>query len=306
MLNVWKIDYAAVHDGPGIRTSVYLKGCPLRCLWCSNPEGQSEAPNLIFTHARCIDCGLCQEACPHKAIVFYEDSGTRKPEVNRGACDLCGNCVSVCSPRALEIWGKAYVIPELLEIVEKNRAIYRKSGGGITLTGGDPIHQPESIFDLLDQCRRRGIHTAMETCAYGNSETFERILERIDWLFIDLKHMDPDDHLRLTGKKNDLILENVKRASSVLTERNRDLVIRMVVVPGINDGENIHRTGEFLRGLPYIKGVELLPYHHYGIFKYGLLNRFCPMQEIMLPSDEMMADCKETMRNFGIHVIDHG
>ncbi len=299
MINAWKIDYSAVHDGPGIRTSIYLKGCPLRCIWCSNPEGQTSEPNLIFIQSRCIDCGLCVENCPTKALELQRDSETQL-QVNRIKCNLCGECISACPPKALEIWGTYYPIPELLKIVEKNRPIYRKSGGGITLTGGDPLYQWESTLELLEQCRKRGIHTVVETSAYGSEEAFDRILGEVDWLFIDLKHMDPEKHLRLTGKENDLILQNVKRASSVLSKRNRDLVIRMVVVPGINDGDNIHKVAEFLRSLPYMKGVEFLPYHHYAITKYELLNRPYQFPDLKPTSDELMENCKKVMISYGI------
>jgi pyruvate formate lyase activating enzyme len=189
-----------------------------------------------------------------------------------------------------------------LKIVEKNRPIYRRSGGGITLTGGDPLYQWESTVELLEQCRRRGIHTVVETSAYGGEEAFDRILNEVDWLFIDLKHMDAEEHLRITGKSNDLILENVKRASSVLGKRNRDLVIRMVVVPGINDGDNITRAAEFLHSLPYIKRVEFLPYHRYAIAKYELLNRSYQLSDLRPTSDELMEHCKNVMASYGIVV----
>ena len=302
MINAWKIDYSAVHDGPGIRTSVYLKGCPLRCIWCSNPEGQTAKPNLVFMQSRCIDCGQCTERCPNKAIELQRDSETQKPKlkVDRIKCNLCSECTSVCSSRALEVWGKDYPIPELLKLVEKNRPIYRKSGGGVTLTGGDPLDQWESILEFLGQCRRRGIHTVVETSACAEEEAFERILGEVDWLFIDLKHMDPEEHLRLTGKRNDLILQNVKRASSVLSKRNRVLVIRMVVVPGINDGENVRRVAEFSRSLPYLKEVELLPYHRYGVTKYELLTRSYQLPDLEPASDELMENCREVMRSYGL------
>ena len=302
MINAWKIDYSAVHDGPGVRTSVYFKGCPLRCIWCSNPEGQRSEPNLVFMQSGCIDCGLCVEKCPTKALELQRDSETQKPklQVNRIKCNLCGECISACSPKALQIWGKYYPIPELLKIVEENRPIYRKSGGGITLTGGEPLYQWESTLELLEQCRKRGIHTVVETSAYGSEEAFDRILGEVDLLFIDLKHMDPEEHLRLTGKGNDLILQNLKRASSVLNKRNRYLVIRMVVVPGINDGDNIHKAAEFLRSLPYIKGVEFLPYHRYGITKYELLNCFYQLPDLKPTSDELIENCKKVMISYGI------
>jgi pyruvate formate lyase activating enzyme len=216
-------------------------------------------------------------------------------------CHRCGECLSVCSPKALEIWGTDYALPEIMTMVEKNRAIYRRTGGGMTLTGGDPLFQWESSLELLEQCHKRGIHTVVETSAYADEEAFERILREIDWLFIDLKHIDPEEHLRLTGRRNDLILRNVKRASSVLKKRNRELVIRMVIVPGINDGDNIQETAEFLSSLPYIKGVECLPYHGYGITKYGLLNRPYSLPYLKPPSEELIESCRKGIIDFGLN-----
>ena len=305
-MKVLKIDYSAVHDGPGIRTAIYLKGCPLRCIWCSNPEGQAPEPNLIFLQLRCIGCGLCSEKCPKRAIEFLRDNEGKiqKIKLNRGLCDLCGECILICPSKALEIWGIDHSIADILAIVEKNRPIYRKSGGGITLTGGDPLYQWESSLELLKKCRKEGIHTVAETCAYAEEGVFGRILEEIDWLFIDLKHMNPEEHQRLTGQRNDLILKNVKRASSVLGKRNRDLVIRIVIVPGITDGDNIHRAATFIRSLPYIKGVELLPYHRYAMTKYELLNRQYKIPNLEPPSDELMENCREAMASYGLVKMD--
>jgi pyruvate formate lyase activating enzyme len=171
----------------------------------------------------------------------------------------------------------------------------------MTLTGGDPLFQWESSLELLEQCRKRGIHTVVETSAYTDEEAFERILREIDWLFIDLKHMDPEEHLRLTGRRNDLILRNVKRASSVLKKRNRELVIRMVVIPGINDGDNIQEAAEFLSSLPYVKGVEFLPYHDYGIAKYGLLNRPYSLPDLKPPSEGLIESCRKAISAFGLN-----
>jgi pyruvate formate lyase activating enzyme len=305
MVNIWKIDYSAVHDGPGIRTSLYLKGCPLRCTWCSNPEGNTSEPNLVFIQSRCIDCGQCVERCPAKAIELRRDPGTQRLNlhVNRENCNLCEQCVSVCAPKALEIWGRNYTIPELLQILEKNRPMYRKSGGGVTLTGGDPLYQWESVADLIEQCRRRGIHTVVETSGFAEEEPFERILRSVDWLFIDLKHMDAEDHARLTGRSNARILENVKLASSVMRERKRDLVVRMVVVPGVNDGDNISKTAQFLRDLPYLKGLEFLPYHRYATTKYELLHRPYRLIDLEPPSEGLMEDCRKVMLSHGVTMV---
>jgi pyruvate formate lyase activating enzyme len=305
MLNIWKIDHFAIHDGPGVNTLFYLKGCPLRCIWCSNPEGQTPDANLVFKQIKCIGCGLCIEKCPTKAIEFKKNDGTPNAhlQINRAKCNLCGECVLACPTKALDIWGHNYSIPELLSILEKDRPIHRRSGGGVTLAGGDPLSQPESVAELLELCRQRGIHTVMETCGYANEETFKQILEKVDWLFIDLKHMDPKTHFRLTGKNNDLIHNNVRLASAVMAARNRVLVIRTVVVPGINDGNNMHALAEFLDSLPYIEYVELLPYHRYGTYKYDLLNRPYSVMNLEPPSPELMQKCKRIFAKYRIPIF---
>ncbi len=304
-LNIWKIDYSAIHDGPGIRTAIYLKGCPLRCIWCANPEGQTIAPNLVFIESRCIDCRLCIEACPKGVLELDKDAVAqkRKLRLNRDRCDICGECVLICPSKALEVWGESRSVSDILNLLEKNRPIFRKSGGGITLTGGDPLQQPEATLELLEQCRKRGIHTVIETSGYGDKNIFEKILKHVDWLFIDLKHMDPEEHFKLTGKKNDLILDNVRTASSLFAGKNGNLIIRMVVVPGVNDGDNILRAADFFRSLPYIRAVEFLPYHRYAIAKYELLNRSYRLPNLEPPSDEIMEKCRKAMQSNGIAVI---
>jgi pyruvate formate lyase activating enzyme len=242
------------------------------------------------------------EECPTKAIEFKKRDGTPDDYllINRTKCNLCGECVSVCPTKALGILGEEYSIPELLSILEKQRALYRRSGGGVTLTGGEPLFQSESVIELLELCAKRGIHTVMETCAYGNQEAFTQVLERVDCLFIDLKHMDPKTHHRLTGKNNDLIHNNVRLASATMAARNRILVIRMVVIPGINDCTNVHELAEFLHSLPYIENVELLPYHRYGTHKYNLLDRSYNLINVEPPDSELMEKCKKTLEKYRI------
>lgn len=302
MVNIWKIDHFTTHDGPGIRTAVYLKGCPLRCIWCSNPEGQTPDPNLVFIQTKCIGCGLCIEKCPTKAIESKKhDAGSNfYPQINRAECNLCGECVLVCPAKALEILGKNYSVSELLYFLEKDRPMHRRSGGGLTLTGGDPLFQPEPVIELLELCNKRGIHTVMETCAYGSEEPFNQILEKIDWLFIDIKHMDPKGHFRLTGKNNELILNNVRHASATMAAKNRVLAIRTVIVPGVNDGSNVHELAEFLHSLPYIENVELLPYHAYGTYKYDLLHRSYDLINSRPPGPELMEKCRRIFEKYGI------
>ncbi|MBI2909067.1 MAG: glycyl-radical enzyme activating protein [Chloroflexi bacterium] len=295
---IWKIDRFAVHDGPGIRTSLYLKGCPMRCQWCSNPEGQDPAPVLVLHKSRCIDCGLCLEKCEAKALRLKGE-----PAIIRSKCNLCGACVSVCPTLALQIWGQSYSLPEVYEVLERDRCVYRSSGGGVTLTGGEPFHQSEFLLELLAGCKRRGIHTAVETCGYADEEDFRSALEYVDCLFMDLKHMDETEHRALTGKENDLILNNVRRASSRLLARSKELFVRMVVVPEVNNGRNLSDAARFLSSLPFLVGVELLPYHRYGANKYDLLGRRQPLTQVKEPGAELMEECRGILREKGLPVI---
>ncbi len=282
---IWKIDRNANHDGPGIRTSVYFKGCPLSCKWCCNPEGQSSRPTLIFQSAKCNSCKLCFGACQHQALTF---STVSKIQVNQALCDACGRCIEACPTNALQVWGRNYSVIELGSLLERYRLIYRKTGGGLSCTGGEPLQQGEFLLQLLEACRHRGIHTAVETSGYADEGLFVKMLHLVDWLFIDLKHMNPAKHLELTGRNNDTILRNVSKASTILGERNKSLVLRQVVVPDINDGQNIHALADFVADLPFISGLELLAYHNYGVYKYGLVGRSYGLNDVRsLAVDEM-------------------
>ncbi len=301
---IWKIDRFATHDGPGIRTLLYFKGCSLRCKWCSNPEGQTSEPDLVFLQMTCTGCGLCVEGCSIQALELGRGvSGTKfNVNINRLRCNLCGVCASACPTNALQIWGKRYSVPDLLEIIERDRLIHKRSGGGLSCTGGEPLCQAEFLRVLLEECHRRGIHTAVETCAYVDEEPFKAILQVVDWLFIDLKHMDTKMHQTYVGKSNDLILRNIRLASSTLHDRSKALVIRMVVIPGINDGRNISDMGDFLCSLPFVTMVELLPYHRYGVYKYDLLGRSYGLTDVKPPTTKAMGKYKKSLEDKGLVV----
>lgn len=297
---IWKIDRNATHDGPGFRTALYFKGCPSRCRWCSNPEGQSPDPILIFQQSKCKDYGLCMEACSVQAL---ERQGLKKIRIYRSRCDLCGDCVSKCPTEALQIWGQSYTVQEVLQLLEKDRMIHRRSGGGLTCTGGEPLDQGEFLLELLKQCRKRGIHTSVETSGYAEEGLFQRMLQLVDWLFFDIKHIDPKKHVGLTGKSNGLILGNARLASSVLQARAKDMVIRQVLIPGITDGQNIEELGEFVASLPFVTGIELLSYHNYGVYKYDLLGLAYSLRNIEQPTAEDMEKNKKVLKNKGLMVL---
>ena len=292
---IWKIDRFATHDGPGIRTNVYFKGCLLRCRWCSNPEGQEQQDQLGFLANKCNGCGLCFDLCPRRAIDVVDG----RPVVDFIACNVCGDCARVCGPKALLIYGGHYSLSELMDIVERDRHIYRRSGGGITLTGGEPLLQHEFAQRLLAICHEVGIHTVVETCGCVDHTIFHESLENIDWLFFDLKHVDDGKHRQLTGRSNDLILKNLQTASSFFREKERTLVIRQVIVPGLNDAANILAVAQLAAGLPRVDSIELLPYHDYGLHKYATLGR-AVVEEPVPPSVDELHEYQGIIRGYGI------
>ncbi len=293
---IWKVDRFATHDGPGIRTNLYFKGCPLRCLWCSNPEGQREGQELAFSEVKCTGCGRCYDACPAGALRL--ESG--RASVDYGKCTHCGQCLSACLPGALYMYERSHTMPQAMDIVRRDRHIYRRSGGGITCTGGEPFLQVESLMLLLAACRRLGIHTAVESCGYVDPTRFRETLAYVDWLFVDLKHLDGDRHRKLTGRDNAITLNNLRVASAIFAEAGKVLAIRQVVVPGLNDGDNIRALAELARGLPRVDFVELLPYHAYGRPKYQALGRTYPLEDLETLPDGRMLEYKEVIESYGL------
>lgn len=260
---VFNIQRYCIHDGPGIRATVFLKGCPLACWWCANPESQGRDAELGFIPSRCEGCGKCVEVCAPGALVLKED---RIPILNREDCDACGACVPVCFPEALALYGKEMSVGEVFAEVRKDAAYYRTSGGGVTLSGGEPLLYPLFIQALFKLCRESQVGTAIETAGYCNPRHLREVLPLTDTLLFDLKHMDSAQHERVTGMPNALILSNARLAAASGT----DVRFRMPLIPGINDSQdNIEATACFLRELGEVtNSIELLPYHRMGVGKY--------------------------------------
>jgi len=286
----------AIHDGPGIRTVVFLKGCQLCCLWCAAPETQSSGRDVVFYPERCLACDRCRAACPEEAI-RVDAAGRRS--LDRARCTLCGQCAEVCYAEALTMPAAWRTVGEVLAEVLCDRVFYDRSGGGVTVSGGEPLQQAEFTAALLRACKREGLHTAMETSGFQDWDVFERTLTDLDLLLYDLKAMDPEKHLRFTGASNERILENLRRAVS----RGVATIIRVPVIPGFNDDEkNFQTMGRFLAGIGPIQRVDLLPYHRFGEATYGRLGREYALATIPLMTDERLEELAGILHGHGLRV----
>lgn len=277
---VFDIQRFSVHDGPGIRTTVFLKGCPLLCLWCHNPEGISPRPELVFFEYKCMACGTCARVCPEKAIVF-----AALPQLDRRKCHGCGLCAEACPSGAWRLVGKKITVGELISVLERDELLYDRSQGGVTFSGGEPLFQPGFLLAALKACQERRIHTAVDTSGYAAPSVFEHIIPRTDLFLFDLKPMDEGEHRRYTGVSNRLIHENLRQ----LVALGRPVVVRVPLIPGVTDTEqNVQALMAFLGELGSgIQGVELLPYHDVAE-KYQRLGQAYKMPYLPRPSEEKL------------------
>ena len=289
---VFDIQRFSLHDGPGIRTLVFLKGCPLRCIWCSNPESQKYNPEIMFNAATCMDCGTCKAVCPQNAI--EENKNTDR--INRQWCDECGSCTEACPTQALQFSGNSMSVAAVLTEIEKDRGFYESSGGGVTFSGGEPLGQPEFLKHLLRTCKSRDIHTALETCGVAKWEHFENILSYTDLFLYDVKHMDPVEHEKLTGNHNRLALENLEKLCRI----GANVIIRMPVVPGLNDSEkNLTATAELMIRFD-IAEIHLLPYHNYGENKYRMLGNDYSLTDLEPVLEKNLDAPKHLFERYGL------
>ena len=254
----------SVRDGRGIRTIVFLKGCPLHCRWCSNPESQSLKPVLLYDPETCIHCGRCVATCKQGAL-----SPKNPTFVDRSKCITCGECVAVCPVSALTIKGKEMSVAEVIQDLKKDESAYRRSGGGITVSGGEGLVQHEFLVELFKAVHAQGWTTCMETTGYAPPQVIEEVFPHVEQTLLDIKCIDSDKHKEHTGVPNELILRNAKRIAEL-----SDVTIRVPVIPGFNySEEDIRQIVEFVKTLPNVKAIHLLPYHSLGFNKYKLLGR---------------------------------
>jgi pyruvate formate lyase activating enzyme len=292
---IFNIQHYSIHDGPGIRTDVFLKGCFLRCIWCQNPESQSLKPELFYFKEKCSGCGRCIAVCPEKAIRIE----SAKSITDRGRCQGSGRCAQFCPNEARSLMGKEMSVQEVFGEVKGDEIFYKRSGGGVTLTGGEPLFQPDFSRNLLSLCRQCRIHTAIETCGYGGWDIFKDVLQYVDLVLFDLKHMDPGKYSEYTGVPNDLILENARK---IYHELKKPIWARIPIIPGYNDSvRNIHDTARFVATeLGTAVPVYLLPYHRLGESKYEKLDREEKGISITPPSDGHMLDLQQITKSYGL------
>ena len=295
---VFNIQHYSIHDGPGIRTTVFLKGCPLKCLWCQNPESQDLKPVIFFNAEKCTGCGMCMEGCPEAAIRIIEG----KSATDRRLCKGVGKCAEICPNEARSLMGRYMSGAEVFEDVNSDFIFYQNSGGGVTLSGGDPIAQPAFSIDILERCRNAGIHTAIETCGCAKWDILKTILEYTDLVLYDIKHMDPARHKQYTAVSNKLILDNAKK---IRLELNLPMLARLPVIPGYNDSlDNLNAAARFIANeLGREVKVHLLPYHRLGETKYERMEKPGGCVRIEPPGDERMQELKQMFESYGLTVL---
>jgi pyruvate formate lyase activating enzyme len=293
---IFDIRKYSIHDGPGIRTAVFFKGCPLECRWCHNPEGRSFHPELIFRPGRCILCDDCLTACPNGAVTRLAD----EIRVDRSRCTVSGECAVICNAEALQVVGRKVTVDQVMSEIEKDTVFFGQSGGGVTFTGGEPLAQPRFLLELLAACRTHNLHTAVDTSGFSTWKTLDKIRPLVDLFLFDLKLMDEARHRKWTGVSNTRILSNLQK----LSEMGHHVLIRIPVIPGVNDDEqNLAQTAKFLTSLPNVPSVELLSYHNIAEGKYAGLGMEYPVPGIHPPTPERMAGTASFLAGNGLQII---
>ena len=289
---IFEIKRFAVHDGDGIRTTVFFKGCPLKCVWCHNPEGLSPQAELAYFAHKCIHCGECLLTCQMGAHTLVD--GVH--HFHRNRCIACGRCADVCLGNALAFYGKEYTVEELLPILLKDKEFYKNSGGGVTLSGGECLLQANFCAALLKALKENGIHTAVDTCGMVSRESIDKVLSYTDVFLYDVKGFDSTTHLRCTGQGNEVIFDNLR----YLDEQGAAVEIRIPYVPDFNDKE-MEKIGQLLSGLKHLTKVRILPYHNLAGSKYtslGLKNTL-PGR---VPTQNEVTMVEDTLKKYGLNI----
>lgn len=292
---VFNIQRYSLHDGPGIRTLIFLKGCPLSCLWCSNPESQNIKPQIVSTSSKCINCGACVQKCTHNASILKEG----KVQFNIDKCTSCGQCLDLCPTNAKEIIGKTMTVEEVIKEIEKDNQFYKNSGGGVTFSGGEPSLHYQFLQEIVPKLKEKGIHVAIETTGYCEWENFWTAVADMDLVLFDLKQMDNKKHEKYAGVSNYLILSNAEKISKLKTT-----IFRVPIIPGYNDDtENIQEIVTMLKRIDFKGMVNLLPYHPYGKAKYTKIGKTYNLEEVKVPLKEKMENIASIFKKDNIDVI---
>ena len=302
---VFDIQSFSTHDGPGIRTNIFFKGCPLTCLWCANPEGQKAVPQLFYTKMKCAGCMFCAKVCPHDAVTAYETPEEIEKygfvRHDREKCDKCKthDCVGMCLQNALEITGKWMTVDDIMEKVHRD-ASYYAGKGGVTLSGGDPLIYPEFVTELLRRCKNEGINTALESELCVPCRNLELVMPYIDLYLTDIKIIDEQNQMEMTGASNKQILENLRFIGHTCPEK---ACLRYPIIPGCTDSEdNVHAIGKFCRDNGFSR-VNILPYHKLGSSKHERLGSTYLLPDVQAPGDEEMRCIADILETYAITCI---
>lgn len=294
---ITNIQKFSVHDGPGIRSIIFFKGCPLACEWCANPENINPLPELLIYRHKCICCHMCIKACPQNALSIGDDDS--RIILSRDRCVNCGECANICSSQALVMAGEKYMFDEVKKKVDKDFPFYKNSGGGITFSGGEPLLHPEFIIDIASQYVEQGLNCAVETCGAVPLTNIKTVEPWIDIFLFDLKFVDNKKHKRYCGGSNEMILENLTYVSE-----NKSVIVRMPIIPGINDSEeDLQLAGELFESLsPHINKVHCLPYHNLGVSKYDALGIEYKLNNVETPDDDYLKNVKRKLEKYGVDI----
>ena len=290
---VFNIQRYSIDDGPGVRTTVFLKGCPLTCLWCSNPESQNPAPEVSWRYTSCKQCGTCVGVCPSASITL--DAGEIR--VDRKKCDYCGKCVDMCVQEALSISGKPMTVEEVFKVIKRDYDYYEASGGGITASGGEILGQAGFVAALFQRCREESIGTCADTSGFGDPAALKRILEYSDLVLYDLKHMDPQEHKRACGQSNELILSNLE----IALESGVEVIIRVPLIPDYNTSdEALTAIAQAVREKTCDAEVNIMPYHSYGANKYRMIGKMYQLDDLRELMQQEKNRAKEIFESVGL------
>lgn len=277
--NIIKISRFCTDDGPGIRTVVFLKGCPLSCIWCHNPESQKKTAEIMYDSKKCVNCKVCYNVCENNCHTFNENTHI----FSFDKCTVCGGCSVACPAKAIEIVGKEVSVEEIIEEIEKDSVFYQTSNGGVTISGGEPLYQPGFTSAILKQCKEKRIHTAIETSGFASEAALKNVLKYCDLVLFDIKETDEENHKKFTGVSLNPILKSL----NIINEMGVPFVVRLPIIPGLNDREeHFYEVKSIIKNMRFCKGIEVMPYHILGAYKYELLQKKHLCSEITEPNAE--------------------